>query len=107
MARDYFEEMAERWDSPFVLREDVPKFCFNLLKNPQSLAVLDAKGKGPPKVKFGQQKVAYGKHDLADWLRERYGGEDEGMKEIYEETTKIMQNMKPPSEALGDDPETD
>jgi len=62
--------MADRWDSPYVAREEVKKFTGGII-NPRTLANLDSKGEGPSgRVRVGR-KIAYPVDKFIEWLEAR------------------------------------
>jgi len=68
--KDIYEQMAERWPSAVVARKEIGKFSGGLL-NPRTMANLDSMGSGPPRVKWGSQRVFYPVLGLVAWLRDR------------------------------------
>lgn len=67
---DIYEQMAARWPSAIVARKEVAKFSGGLL-NPRTMANLDSRGEGAPKIKWGSRAVFYPVSDLITWLRAR------------------------------------
>jgi hypothetical protein len=66
---DVFDELRKSWSAPIVARSEVARFTGGLL-HPRTLANLDAKGEGPPRVYFGR-KAAYLRDGLIEWMRGR------------------------------------
>jgi len=66
----YFDELATKWPSAWVARNDVGKFSGGLL-NPKTLANLDSCGKGIPNRFRVGRLVAYRANDLINWLKSR------------------------------------
>ena len=67
---DIFQQMETKWPSAIVARHEVGRFSGGLL-NPQTLANMNSKGEGPPKIKMGSRRVFYSVQDLVAWLRAR------------------------------------
>lgn len=65
-----FSEMAKRWQSPYISRQEIGAFTGGIL-NPKTLANLDSQGKGPKgRVRVGR-KVAYCVDELILWMEQR------------------------------------
>lgn len=65
-----FQNMAEKWRSPYVSRDKVVEFSGGIL-HPRTMANLDCKGQGPPgRIRIGR-RVAYDVEKLCEWLAER------------------------------------
>jgi hypothetical protein len=65
-----FSNLAEKWPSVLVAREETPKFSGGVL-TPKTLANLDGKGLGPKgRFRIGR-KVVYPVQSLIDWLQSR------------------------------------
>lgn len=65
-----FQEMADKWKSPFVARTEIEVFSGGILKI-KSLANLDSQGKGPAgRVRSGR-KVCYKTSEVVKWLESR------------------------------------
>ncbi len=65
-----FDEMLNRWPSPFVARSEVGKFSGGLIA-PRTLANLDSLGEGPAeRVKLGG-RVGYPVRPFVKWLNNR------------------------------------
>lgn len=63
-------ELANRWPSAYVAREEVGRFTGGILTE-KYLANLDSQGKGPAgRIRCGR-KVAYSVESLIAWLEER------------------------------------
>ena len=75
MGNNLFEEMVENWPKPVVWRSEVFDFSFGMVSK-KTLANEDHRGRGPMKQVFGKH-VAYLPNDLAEWLREKYGSEED------------------------------
>ncbi len=66
------DELADRWSSPLVAREQriLDQFSGGLL-NARTLANLDSLGKGPTgRIRIGK-KVCYPTKNLVEWLQHR------------------------------------
>lgn len=61
--------LVEKWPSAIVARSEVGRFSGGLL-HPRTLANIDSRGEGPPKITVGR-KVAYKTTDLVVWLERR------------------------------------
>jgi len=74
-------ELEKSWPGPLVARKEVSKFSGGLLC-PRTMANLDARRIGPPKIKIGK-KVGYLKRELIQWMRNRDVGQknDEGTED--------------------------
>lgn len=70
---DRFDQLAERWPSPFVARAEVKRFTGGLLAG-KTLANLAAKGEEVPRAFRVGGKAAYEARDLVDFLRARARG---------------------------------
>ncbi|MBA3002490.1 MAG: hypothetical protein FP813_01325 [Desulfurivibrio sp.] len=69
--KDIYDELAARWPSAIVSRQEVGKFSGGLL-NSRTMANLDSKKEGPAKkLTLGSRKVFYPVADLIAWLRAR------------------------------------
>jgi len=66
---DIFADMARQWGSPIVARDRIEKFSGGLLR-PKTMANLDSRGEGPPRVKVGR-KVGYPVEGLVQWMESR------------------------------------
>lgn len=62
-------EMADKWPSALVAREEVGHFTGGLIK-PKTMANLDSRGEGPPSITLGR-KVAYKTSAYVAWLESR------------------------------------
>jgi hypothetical protein len=62
-------KLAEVWPAPIVARSEVGRFTGGLL-NPRSLANLDSRGEGCPKIIIGR-RVCYDKFELINFLKRR------------------------------------
>lgn len=67
--KDIFSQMAEKWPSAIVSRQQVGEFTGGAMK-PRHQANLDSLGQGPPKIHIGRI-VAYPVSDYVVWLRKR------------------------------------
>ena len=65
-----FDEMAERWKSPAVAREQITVFSGGMME-PKYLANLDSQGKGPEGRFYCGRKVCYPTRKLTEWLKSR------------------------------------
>lgn len=65
---DIYDQMVEAWQGPVVARAEVRHFTGGAI-NGKTLANLEAKGVGPPKLKF-RNKTLYETRKLAAWLRQ-------------------------------------
>jgi len=71
MAKDVFQEMADRWPSAIVARTEIKTFTGGLISS-KYMANLDCLGKHcPPRVRIGMRKIAYPVGPLVVWLRKR------------------------------------
>lgn len=71
MATDIYDQMAAKWPSAIVSRQEVGKFSGGLL-NPRTLANMDSRGDwGVKKLTMGSKKVFYPVSELITWLRAR------------------------------------
>lgn len=65
-----FSEMAKRWPSIYVARDEVAAFTGGII-HPRTLANLDYKKKGPPeRIRIGR-KIAYPVVTFIEWLESR------------------------------------
>jgi len=72
MAKDVFQEMADKWPSSAVARTEVKPFSGGML-NSKTMANLDSQGLGPERIQVGR-KIAYplgGPKGMVSWLRAR------------------------------------
>jgi len=70
---DRFDQLAERWPSPFVARAEVRRFTGGILSG-KSLANMQAKGEAvPPAFRCGG-KAVYEVAHLVEFLRARARG---------------------------------
>lgn len=74
MERDVYDQMAARWPSAIVARQQISKFSGGLL-NPRTMANMDSRGEGPPREKMGDRIVFYPVSGLVAWLRARVQGQ--------------------------------
>ena len=65
-----FRQMAERWPSTVLSRDQVDKFTGGLL-SPRYLANLDSKGLGPARIIKVGRKAGYVVSDFVEWLEDR------------------------------------
>ena len=70
-----FDDMAEVWKHPVVVRSDVGRFSGGLL-HPRTMANLDSLGLGPRGMFYLARKVAYPTNELVDWMKEKYRQEN-------------------------------
>ena len=75
MPNNLFEQMVQNWQKPVVWRSEASEFSFGMVSK-KTLANADHRGQGPFKQVFGKH-VAYYPQDLAEWLREKYGSEED------------------------------
>lgn len=67
---NHFEEMAARWPSTIVAREEVSRFTGGAV-SARYIANLDCAGKGPAgRLRIGR-KIAYPVDELVSWLQGR------------------------------------
>ena len=64
-----FRSLAEKWPSAFVARQEVARFTGGLV-NCKTLANLDSKKQGPPRIRLGR-KIAYPVPEFIAWLESR------------------------------------
>jgi hypothetical protein len=70
LAKDIFDEMADKWPSEIIARTEIKVFTGGLISNGY-IANLDSKGEGPfGRIKSGR-KTGYQKRQFVKWLRER------------------------------------
>ncbi len=70
MSSPEFTELASKWPSTIVSRDQIENFSGGLM-NPRTLANLDCLGKGPRgRFRLGR-KVAYPVSSVIEWLEER------------------------------------
>jgi len=70
MSKADLSDLAKRWPSPFIARQEVRNFSGGILSD-KYLANLDCQGLGPPgRIKIGR-KVAYPVDSLIHWLESR------------------------------------
>ena len=67
--KDVFTEMANKWPSAIVARQEVDKFSGGVISG-KYLANLDCQGLGPSRVVIGR-KIGYPVNALIEWLRDR------------------------------------
>lgn len=68
--RNPFQELADRWECPFVARSAVEQFSGGML-HPRTMANLDSKGEGPEgKINMGRI-VGYRTDGLVEWMWKR------------------------------------
>lgn len=65
-----FRQMANKWPSTIVSRDQVPKFTGGLL-SARYMANLDSKGLGPARIIKVGRKAGYTVDDLVCWLEDR------------------------------------
>ena len=65
-----FKEMADRWPSTILSRDQVSKFTGGLL-SARYLANLDSKGLGPARIIKVGRKAGYIVTDFVEWLEDR------------------------------------
>ena len=65
-----FKEMADRWPSTILSRDQVSKFTGGLL-SARYLANLDSKGLGPARIIKVGRKAGYRVEDFIAWLEAR------------------------------------
>ena len=71
MKKDVFDEMAEKWPSAIVSRQEIKTFTGGLM-SAKYLANLSCEENGPPQISFGR-KIGYPLNSLVVWMRERSG----------------------------------
>jgi len=70
MQTNIFQEMANKWPSAWVARQEVSRFTGGIISE-KYLANLDSAGKGPAgRVKIGR-KIAYPVKEFIAWLESR------------------------------------
>lgn len=69
MKANVFEQMAEKWPSAIVSREQIGTFTGGIM-SPGRLANLDCSGLGPERIRIGR-KVGYPVVSLVKWLSDR------------------------------------
>ena len=74
MPKANLSEMAKRWPSPYVARQEVKHFSGGIISE-KYLANLDCQGRGPARIKVGR-KIAYRADDLVTWLEARSNVEE-------------------------------
>jgi hypothetical protein len=71
MSECLFDEMAEVWRHPVVIRSRVGEFSGGLL-HARTMANLDSQGLGPSGMFYLSKKAAYPTSELVVWMKERY-----------------------------------
>ena len=69
MTKADFSGLSESRPYPYVPRQLVDKFSGGIL-NPRTMANMDSKGLGPPKVRVGKM-IVYPVDLLIEWMEER------------------------------------
>lgn len=65
----YFDELAEKWPSSFVARDQVETFTGGIISSGR-MANLDCLGEGPPSFRSGRKRV-YPVKPYLEWLLAR------------------------------------
>ena len=63
------KSLIDKWPSSMVAREKISEFTGGII-SPGTLANLDCKGEGPPKIRIGR-KIAYETKSFVEWLQRR------------------------------------
>jgi hypothetical protein len=66
----FFQDLFDRWPSPFVLRSQIGEFSCGLI-SPSSMATMDSRNTGPSSIRMGK-RLFYGKADLIKWMKRRF-----------------------------------
>jgi len=75
MGTDVWDELEKSWPSPLVARKEISRFSGGIL-HPRTLANLDCRELGPPRIKIGKS-VGYPKKELVQWMKNRDVSEKE------------------------------
>lgn len=70
METSIFQEMIDRWPSPWVARTEIERFTGGVISE-KYLANLDSAGKGPAGSFHVGRKRVYPTKNLAAWLQSR------------------------------------
>lgn len=62
----HFQELAEKWQSTFVARDQIELFTGGIV-SPGTMANLDCLGEGPERIRIGR-KIAYPVKSFIQWM---------------------------------------
>jgi hypothetical protein len=75
MSECVFDEMADVWRHPVVIRSRVGEFSGGLL-HARTMANIDSQGLGPSGMFYLSGKAAYPTNELVAWMKEKYQKEN-------------------------------